>query len=168
MQKVVVLNSDFSFLNVVSVKRAFLYIAKGKVSVEKYTDKTFKSAEAEFKIPRIVRFVNMIRQVFKKKIAWSKRNVLIRDKHVCQYCGTAAHKMTIDHILPKSRGGKNTFDNTVAACFSCNNWKDNKTPEEAGMSLIKIPRIPMINEFIRIRAQEISDIDVFKELGFNE
>jgi 5-methylcytosine-specific restriction endonuclease McrA len=168
MEQVIVLNADFSFLNVVSVERAFLYIAKGKVSVEKYTDSLMCTAEEVFRKPRVVRFVKMIHQVFKKKIPWSRRNVFVRDKNVCQYCGTTNGKMTIDHIFPKSRGGKNTFINTVTACFDCNNWKDDRTPGEAVMSLLREPKAPSVSEFIRLTANMLTPKEIMKELGFGE
>ena len=165
---VIVLNSDYSFLNTVTVERAFLYIAKEKVQVEKYAEKYINTSEDVFRIPRIVRFIKMIKQVFKKKIPWSKRNVFIRDNYVCQYCGKKVEKPTVDHILPKSRGGKNSFLNCVASCFSCNNLKDDKTPDEAGMKLLKVPKAPTVNEFIRLWTASISIDDLMKELGYGQ
>lgn len=168
MQKIViVLNADFSFLNIVEVERAFLYIAKGKVIVEKYSESCFNTAEAVFKIPKIVRFVHFVKQIYKKTIPWSKRNVLIRDKYTCQYCGKASvdHMITIDHIMPKSRGGQNSFENTVAACFECNNSKDDRTPHEAGMSLRCAPRKPTVSEFIAKTTSKLNIAEIFEGLA---
>ena len=72
----------------------------------------------------------------------SRKNIMIRDKHTCQYCGTKSTTMTIDHIIPKERGGNDLWDNLVAACQHCNKIKGNRTPEEAKMSLKKLPRKP--------------------------
>lgn len=166
MSTVIVLNADYSFLNVVTVERAFLYIAKGKVTIEKYAESFFNTAEQTFKRPRIVRFIKFIRQVFKKKIPWSKRNILVRDNYTCQYCGSVAGKMTVDHIMPKSRGGKNTFENTVCSCFSCNNRKDDRTPREAEMVLNCNPTQPTVSEFTRKLAGSYASDNIFKELGF--
>lgn len=165
--QVIVLNADFSFLNIVSVERAFLYIEKGKVQVEKYSENVIFTFTRSYKIPRVVRFVNMVTQIFKKKIPWSRRNVLVRDNYTCQYCRKKSKKLTIDHVKPKSRGGKNTFENTVAACFECNNaMKGDKTPEEAGMKLIRRPATPTVSEFARMMATSLSITDIMEELGY--
>ncbi|MGI3785554.1 MAG: HNH endonuclease, partial [Janthinobacterium lividum] len=76
--------------------------------------------------------------------AWSKRGVLRRDAHRCAFCGSSAD--TVDHLLPQSRGGGNTWQNTVAACTRCNNVKANRTPSEAGMPLRRVPHVPTWRE----------------------
>lgn len=162
----IVLNSDYSFLNIVSIERAFLYITKEKVIVEKYTEKFISTAEETFKIPKVVRFVKLIKQVFSKKIPWSRQNVIVRDQNTCQYCGQKPKKLTIDHVIPKSRGGKNTFQNTVAACFQCNNIKADRTPQEAGMAILSTPEAPTVSLFIRMNKWAYSNDMVMKELGF--
>lgn len=163
---VIVLNSDYTFLNTVTIERAFLYIAKEKVYVEKYAEKVINTAEEIFKIPRVVRFIKNITQVYKKKVPWSKRNVFIRDKNICQYCGTKVDKPTVDHVLPRSRKGKNSFTNCVTSCFDCNNWKDDRTPEEAGMVLLREPKAPTVSEFIRLWTKSMSMDKIMKELGY--
>jgi 5-methylcytosine-specific restriction endonuclease McrA len=77
-----------------------------------------------------------------KRIDLSRKNILKRDNHRCQYCGKKTLDITIDHIMPKSRGGIDTWDNLVAACVRCNNRKGNRTPDEAGMKLLSKPRRP--------------------------
>ena len=72
-----------------------------------------------------------------KAIPLTRKNVIHRDNYVCQYCGKRNQNLTIDHIIPKSRGGKNQWDNVVTACIKCNNLKGNKTPQEAGMNLLQ-------------------------------
>lgn len=130
---VIVLNNDYSFLNVVTPKKAFSYISRGKVIVEKYTDNFMSTFYNALKIPMVIRFVYMIRQVYKRRVPWSKRNVMIRDNYTCAYCGIKMKNMTVDHVVPKVLGGKNTFENTVCACKVCNNKKGNKLPIDCGM-----------------------------------
>lgn len=147
MQKILVLNFDYSFLNVVDKQRAFRYIASGKVTVEQYSDQVINSFEKAYKLPIVVRFVKFIRKIYRRKVYWSKKNVIIRDNNTCQYCGSKKD-ITIDHIMPKSRGGKNSFENTVASCFSCNNAKGDKTPREAYMTLQSKPTQPTVMDFL--------------------
>jgi len=155
MEKVIVLNYDYSFLNVVSPERAYSYICRGKVVVEKFAEKFLTTTEKSFKVPLVIRFSYMIRQVYKRKVPWSKPNVLIRDRYTCAYCGKVDKKhMTVDHVIPKDLGGKNTFENTTAACEKCNNKKGNKTTLECGMFPKHKLRQPTISEFIRIWYEE--------------
>lgn len=161
--QVLVLNADFSFLGTVSIKRAFLYISKGKVHVEKYADSVISTVESSFKIPIVVRFIKFIRQIYAKKVPWSKKNVLVRDNYTCQYCGKTGEQMTVDHVIPKSRGGKNSFDNTVSSCYTCNNSKGDRTPSEARMYLKTKPVQPTISEFLR---KKRIDFNIEELLGF--
>ncbi len=91
--------------------------------------------------PSVIRLARYIKIPF-KKIELSRRNILKRDGYRCQYCGVKSHELTIDHIIPKSRGGNDSWDNLVSACKECNNKKADRTPEEAGISLFKKPRRP--------------------------
>jgi 5-methylcytosine-specific restriction endonuclease McrA len=95
-----------------------------------------------FPVPRVLRLVTYVvtRWRFSSGPAWTRRGVLLRDGHRCAYCGCAA--TTVDHILPVSRGGRNTWLNTVAACDRCNQRKDDRTPAEAGMALRIVPPAP--------------------------
>lgn len=90
------------------------------------------------------------------KIMFTRRNVIRRDKQICQYCGKHIlySDLTIDHILPRSRGGKSSWDNCVASCFTCNSNKDNMTPEEAGMRLIVRPREPKWSPTFKVRLSD--------------
>jgi 5-methylcytosine-specific restriction endonuclease McrA len=98
--------------------------------------------------PSIVRLSVYVRVPF-KKIVLSRKNILRRDGHRCQYCGRADVTLTVDHILPKSRGGSDSWENLVAACVSCNNSKGDRTPSDAGMNLLRKPIKPNHVMFIR-------------------
>jgi len=158
MENVIVLNNDYSFLNVVSIQRAFSYIAKGKVIVEKYTNEIIATAEKTFKIPKIIRFTYLIYQIYKRKIPWTKKNVWLRDNYTCGYCGKKSENMTVDHVIPKTKGGQNTFENTVTACKECNSKKGDKLPQECGMFPKHRLVRPSLLDFLKKR-YNLSEID---------
>lgn len=136
MSGVVVLNATHEPLGVVPLRRAMLYLATERaVIVQARGDgEVWRSADREIPVPVVVRFVRYIRVPYRWRTApWSRRGVLERDNHRCAFCGGRAS--TIDHVLPQSRGGGNTWLNTVAACSPCNGRKANRTPEEARMPL---------------------------------
>lgn len=155
--RIIVLNKDYSYINDISVKRAFCLLEKGKVIVEKWSDKTIRGAEKIFQIPLIVRLIILIKNLYRKKVKWTKSAVFIRDNYTCQYCGTKnlrGKSLTVDHIIPKTKGGKNTFENTLTACRGCNNYKGDKTMEEVGLyfydSSFKAYH-PSFMDFIRLK-----------------
>ena len=167
MENVILLNSDYSFLNTINWKRAMRLIAKGKVETLKVTNMIIESAEKTWRIaiPKVLRLIKLVRSIYKTKVPFSKKNVIYRDGMICQYCGKTPKKLTIDHVIPKSKGGKSTFENCVAACKPCNNNKNDRTPKEAGMYLLKKPFQPTIMEFILLKMRSLGIDKVLKDLG---
>jgi 5-methylcytosine-specific restriction endonuclease McrA len=166
MTQCVLLNADYTFLNLVNWKRAFGLLAKGKVEVIRDSQKTIRNANgAEIKIPAVMRLIKLIRTIYRSSVAFTKRNVLVRDGFKCAYCGTRRERLSIDHIIPKSRGGRTTFENCVAACKSCNLRKGGRTPSEAKMYLRLKPFQPTISEFLRLKFVNLGLYDALKELG---
>ena len=143
---VLVLNSDYSPINVTSFKRGFNLVFKGKAEVVQSTGEPIITYLGEFLRPVIIRLLDYI-HYRPKKISVSKNRIMKRDKFRCVYCGSQRH-LTIDHVLPKSRGGRTSWDNVVTACHKCNNKKDNKTPEEAGLQMKVNPKQPNHISFI--------------------
>lgn len=142
MDKVLVLNSDYTPINVTSLVRGFILVDKGKAEVLKSGNDPIVSGQKQYIRPLIIRLLSYVRfRVRPLKI--NRHRVFKRDNHQCSYCGTNKH-LTIDHILPKSRGGGNTWLNLTTCCKNCNRKKDNKTPEEAGMKLLKKPFEPSL------------------------
>lgn len=129
-------------MSVCSAKKAviLIFLTKAEV-VAKRDGKLIRSINFAMPFPSVIRLARYIKVPF-KKIELSRRNILKRDGFRCQYCGTKSHELTIDHIIPKSRGGSDSWDNLVSACKSCNNKKADRTPEEAGLHLLKRPRRP--------------------------
>ena len=165
MDKIILLNSDYSFLNIVDWKKSFTLLVKNKVEVLKYSTDVIKTAAGKFlKIPLIIRLIKLIRAVYRTKVPFSKKNVLIRDGFKCSYCGMTKGNLTIDHIFPRSKGGKSTFENCTAACKKCNNKKGNLTCLEAKMFPNTKLIAPTISEFLRTKMQTLGVDNVLKEL----
>ena len=166
MTQCVLLNADYSFLNLVNWRRAFCLMAKGKVEVVRDSHLTIRSASGEeFKIPAVMRLIKLIRTLYRSGVSFTKRNVLVRDRFKCAYCGTRRERLSIDHIIPKSRGGRTNFENCVAACKACNLRKGGRTPSEAKMYLQVKPYQPTISEFLRLKFENLGIYEVLKELG---
>jgi Restriction endonuclease len=99
--------------------------------------------------PTVIRLRHYVKIPY-KEISLSRRNILHRDNYTCQYCGIKRHDLTIDHIIPRSRGGVDAWDNVTAACLKCNVKKGDRTPKEAGMGLRAQPRRPMSHVLFEI------------------
>ena len=166
MTHCVLLNADYTFLNLVNWKRAVCLMAKGKVEVVKDSRNIIRNCSGvELKVPAVMRLIKLIRTIYRSSVTFTKKNVLIRDRFKCAYCGARREKLSIDHIIPKSRGGKMTFENCVAACRPCNLKKGGRTPNEARMYLKVRPYQPTISEFLRLKFENLGIQDVLRELG---
>ncbi len=145
---VLVLNQDFSALTLCSVERAVILVLLHKADlVEALPDRLLHSPTRQFPFPSIVRLKGYVRMPY-RRIMISRKNIIRRDQFRCQYCGSH-DRLTVDHVMPKSRGGKDTWENLVAACTRCNNRKGNRTPDEAAMVLDRQPFRPTHVMFIR-------------------
>ncbi len=165
--KVILLNQDYSYINSISVRRALKLIAKKKVTVEKYSGKIVRTVTEDIAVPLILRLVYLVRQIYRKAVTWSKKNVMVRDDFECVYCGTG-NSLNIDHVIPRSRGGRNTFENTVTSCIDCNNRKGDRTLREAGMFYKRknfTPYQPTVMEFIRKHLDSIGVYDLLVKAG---
>jgi 5-methylcytosine-specific restriction endonuclease McrA len=131
-------------------------IRRQVVEVIKYSDKVITTCKEKIQIPLIVRLITVVRKVFKNKIQFTKKNLFVRDQYMCAYCAQKfeSKQLSVDHILPESRGGPTSWENCVTACVKCNNKKDNKTPREAGMFLKFKPFEPTIAEFVKLKVTQ--------------
>lgn len=147
-RSVLVLNQTYYPISVTTVKKAIILLFLEKAELIKSNVNEFiRSNSVQFPQPSIIRLMNY--RNFPKSIDLTRRNIHKRDNMRCQYCGKSNVQLTIDHIIPRSRGGKDEWENLVTACISCNNKKGNRTPEEAGMKLISKPKKPSPLFFIR-------------------
>ncbi len=151
--RVLLLNgSSWEPLAVISIARAINLLLAGKAVVIEETGRVLRTVSSTFPVPSVIalrRYINVPR----RKAHWSRKGVLVRDSYTCIYCGvrpgdvvrgSVLSKMdfTVDHILPKSRGGKDNWSNTGCACYVCNHRKGNRMPGEAGMKLLWEPKTP--------------------------
>jgi CRISPR/Cas system Type II protein with McrA/HNH and RuvC-like nuclease domain len=145
MQQVLVLNFDFTPLNVTSLQRGFILVNKGKAEIIEADSNPIVTAYKEYVRPLIIRLLRYI-NYRGNGIRVNRHRVFKRDEYQCVYCGSQK-ELTLDHVQPRSRGGKNTWTNLVTCCTKCNHKKGNKTPEEANMKLRRKPYEPtFVNE----------------------
>jgi len=145
MSTVLVLNYDYTPLNVTSIRRGFVLVDKGKAEIIKSDENPIISGYNEYVRPVIIRLLKYIKY-HARGLRPNRSRIYRRDNQECVYCGSKKD-LTLDHVLPKSRGGKNEWTNLVTSCFKCNLKKGNRTPEEAKMFLKIKPFAPtLINE----------------------
>ncbi len=163
-RRVLLLNQTYEPLNIVSIRRAIKLLVLLKAELV-YFDENHLIKSSNISIPRpvVIRLKRYIHLKYREP-PLTKKNILLRDNYTCQYCGTRKPPLTIDHIIPKSRGGKDTWDNLVTACVKCNAKKGDRTPEEAGMKLLSRPRKPTYFELIIMRSR--IDDERWKEFLF--
>jgi 5-methylcytosine-specific restriction endonuclease McrA len=148
---VVVLDAGYEFVGVVSWQRAMTLLFTGKIEVVKYSERVIRTVSNEYVIPAVARLVRAVKRVYKTAVAWSRRNLFLRDNYECAYCGTRSFTgMTVDHIHAVSKGGKTTWENTVCCCKPCNDKKGDALPEQAGLKLRKNPKRPSIKDFCSV------------------
>jgi 5-methylcytosine-specific restriction endonuclease McrA len=150
---VLVLDVQYRPLVIESWQRAITGVFTGKTEVVHYSkDRTIKGASREYPMPLVVRVLRNFKRD-KLKIKFSRLNVYARDNFTCQYCRMQfmSEDLTFDHVIPQSKGGKTCWENIVAACVSCNRIKANRTPEQAGMSLLKKPKKPSYLPMITVK-----------------
>jgi len=148
-RNVLLLNQNYEPLTICSARRAIILLFQGKAEMIETADGLkIRSISRSYDLPSVVRLWQY-RKVPYKKIMLTRKNILARDAHRCQYCGTAKGPMTVDHVVPKMKNGNDSWENMVCACVKCNNKKGDRTPEKAGMKLLKIPKRPTFITFIQ-------------------
>lgn len=123
---VLLLNASFEPLRVLSLKRAVCLVLEDKAEVLEESDTPFRSGNFEMGTPRVIRLKYFVQIPYRAKIPLNRRTLMARDKGVCQFNDCERVGNTIDHVVPRSKGGRHTWDNVVAACRQCNSRKDDK------------------------------------------
>ena len=138
---VLVLNATYEPINITAVRRAIVLVLKGVATAEEEDGSFVHSARLRVRMPSVIRLTEF-RRIPHQTRALSRKNILIRDRYTCQFCGRVlpASELTLDHVIPRSRGGHTDWDNLVACCHQCNNRKGDRMPEEAGLKLLRMPR----------------------------
>jgi 5-methylcytosine-specific restriction endonuclease McrA len=153
--RVLVLNATYEPINVCTVRRAVVLLLKEKAEVIEPSERELHSATATMTRPAVIRLVHYVkvpRDTHRRKI--TRRAVFARDGWTCQYCGSRA-QLTVDHVIPRSKGGGSTWENIVAACAPCNRRKGDALPRQAGMTLARSPRTPNPDIFIQVASPSI-------------
>ena len=148
---VLVLNQDYEPLNVCSVRRALVLVLRGRAEVIEIGRGVLRTASRLVQLPSVIRLVHYIRRP-RPKVRLSRREVFARDGWTCMYCGRLGLDLTLDHVVPRHRGGGHSWDNLVAACKACNHRKAGRTPEEAKMRLLQAPFEPRVSPYHLFRA----------------
>ncbi len=138
---VLVLNQNYEPLNVCNVPRAFRLVFGFKAEVVEYDHQTFHTPRAAYRAPSVIRLQHQVRRP-RPRVKLGRREVLARDHHTCQYCGRQGTDLTLDHVIPRHRGGTHTWENLATACRICNHRKGGRTLEEARFRLLRVPFEP--------------------------
>lgn len=155
MHSALVLNASFEPLSVVSARRAVCLLLDDKAELLESDDAFIRSTSLVFPSPAVIRLSYMVKVPRHRVVNASRRAVFARDEHRCQYCGGGAD--SIDHVVPRSRGGGDGWDNLAAACRACNARKRNRTPAEAGMRLLRPCRAPRSSVWSVVGAHAVPD-----------
>ena len=152
--RVLVLNQNYQPLNICDVRRAVSLLGKGKAETVQHGVEYIHTVSRMFERPEVIRLVYMVRKpLHRRKL--SRREVFQRDGYSCQYCGKRSTQLTLDHVIPRCKGGQHTWENVVTACQRCNHRKAGSTPREAGMSLRVQPREPRPNPYAGFSADRV-------------
>jgi 5-methylcytosine-specific restriction endonuclease McrA len=152
---VLVLNATYEPINVCTVRRAVVLLLKEKAEMIERSEWDLHSATSTMSRPMVIRLVSYVRiprDTHRRKI--TRRAVFARDDWTCQYCGSRSN-LTVDHVVPRSKGGPSSWDNIVASCAPCNRRKGNASPTQAGMNLSRPPRAPSPHVFIHVASPTI-------------
>jgi 5-methylcytosine-specific restriction endonuclease McrA len=138
---VLVLNASYEPINVCAARRAIVLVLKGVAMAEEENGHFLRAARLTMRVPSVIRLLEY-RRIPHQTRALSRKNILLRDRNTCQYCGQTlpSGELTLDHVIPRSRGGLSAWENLVACCHPCNRRKGNHLAVEAGMRLLREPR----------------------------
>jgi 5-methylcytosine-specific restriction endonuclease McrA len=157
--RVLVLNATYEPINVCTVRRAAVLVLKQKAEIVERGEHSLHAERLTLDRPvviRLVTYVRVPRDVHRRKI--TRKAVLARDSWTCQYCGASKPGLTVDHVIPRSRGGESVWENIVASCATCNRRKGNRLPREIQMHPRSSPRPPGPHVFIRIAAPRVPSV----------
>ena len=143
---VLVLNQNYQPLNLCTVRRALVLLGIGKAELLENGRGEIHTPRQAFPMPSVIRLMYLIkRPLLQRRL--SRKEVFLRDNYTCLYCGHETRQLTLDHVIPRFRGGAHSWENVVSACISCNHRKAGSTPQEAGMHLPREIRPPRVNPY---------------------
>jgi 5-methylcytosine-specific restriction endonuclease McrA len=142
-RQALVLNQNYEPLNVCGVRRAVVLVFGGKADLIETGDLAIRGVDREYPTPSVIRLRHPVRRPL-PQVRLTRREVFARDRQQCQYCGKHGSDLTLDHVMPRHRGGAHEWENLVTACRSCNHRKGGRTPREARMRLMNQPVKPRV------------------------
>jgi 5-methylcytosine-specific restriction endonuclease McrA len=162
--RTLLLSQGYEPIKIISWQRAMTLLTLDKVDVVEEYDAEVRATSLIVKVPAVVRLRKAFRR-FAKPVKFSRVNIYARDGYRCQYCATkcAIDQLTYDHVIPRSRGGRTTWDNIVSCCYACNAHKANRTPAEARMVLRTTPARPAWIPSVQIRVSNKSVPDAWRD-----
>jgi 5-methylcytosine-specific restriction endonuclease McrA len=156
-EEVLILNQNYEPLTFCRLRRAVVLLYLGKAElIETYNGRIIRSVNNWLPVPSVLR-LNRFVKVNRREIPLTKRNILRRDNHQCQYCGKKTGPMTADHVVPKGKGGSDSWENLVCACVECNTKKGNKPYSAVGLKLLRKPQKPSYLQFVISSRDKIPD-----------
>jgi 5-methylcytosine-specific restriction endonuclease McrA len=158
VERVLVLNASYEPLNVCSLRRAHVLVWKGKAEIIEQLEKPLRSSTTAFERPHVIRLVSYVRVPRGVTRRISRRVLFARDGWQCAYCGSGSNRLTLDHVVPRSRGGASDWENVVTSCAPCNHRKGDRLLEETSMTLRTKPSPPTPVLFIRLASDSIPDV----------
>jgi len=153
---VLVLNQNYQPLNVCNARRALVLLGLGKAELMENGRGYVHTITSSFAIPSVIRLIYMVKRPLMQR-RLSRRAIFYRDDFTCQYCGKETKALTLDHVMPRSRGGPHVWENVVSACIPCNHRKAGATPREANMRLRREPKTPRPNPYSLFHQRTILD-----------
>lgn len=146
MERTLVLNATYEPIKVVDWQRAITLWVQGKVEIIEEHEREVRAVSFSFRLPSVVRLLHFVRLRKRPMVQFTRANIYARDEFTCQYCAEPFEpdELTFDHVVPVAQGGTRGWENIVTACEPCNRKKGARTPEEAGMTLLRQPRRPLV------------------------
>ena len=157
--RVLVLNATYEPINVCTVRRATVLVLKARAEVVEKSDAFLHSESLTMARPVVIRlttYVRIPRDAHRRKI--TRRAVFARDRWTCQYCGGVRGTLTIDHVVPRSKGGGSSWENIVTCCAPCNRRKGDRLPRQAGMKPLRVPKAPHPQVFVHVASTTIHPV----------
>jgi 5-methylcytosine-specific restriction endonuclease McrA len=157
--RVLVLNASYEPINVCTVRRAVVLILKERAEVIERSERELHAESLTMPRPAVIRLVTYVRiprDAHSRKI--TRRAIFARDSWTCQYCGSARGSLTIDHVIPRSKGGSSGWDNIVTCCAPCNRRKGDRLPKQVGMHPRRLPRAPKPSIFVHVAVPRVPDV----------
>jgi 5-methylcytosine-specific restriction endonuclease McrA len=157
--RVLVLNASYEPINVCTVRRATVLVLKSRAEIIERSEWSLHAENLTVPRPLVIRLITYVRvprDAHRRKI--TRRAVFARDRWTCQYCGNERSSLTVDHVIPRSKGGNSTWENIVACCAPCNRRKGDRLPAQAGMHPIRAPRTPSPTIFVHVASARIPTV----------